>query len=188
MNDEQLMHKILSRTVKTSSCWFYTGTKSSGYGIVIVDGRERVAHRVSYELVNGKVPDGMELDHLCAVKHCINPEHLQAVTHLENSRRGPQSLRKETKNYLQPSKKKTFLLYIHNERFRDEDKKSALVNRLLEAHYKNISVPQAENTIADAINRGDIVTYGEVPKATSTCPHGSAKGFCKKADCNKKYR
>lgn len=48
----------------------------------------RLAHIVSYEMRNGRVPDGLELDHLCRTPICVNPDHLEAVTHAENLRRG----------------------------------------------------------------------------------------------------
>jgi hypothetical protein len=47
----------------------------------------RQAHRVVYETLAGPVPDGLELDHLCRQKACVNPQHLEPVTHRENMRR-----------------------------------------------------------------------------------------------------
>jgi hypothetical protein len=73
-----------------SGCWFWMGTINwGGYGTIRVsDGRNRVVHRVAYETDIGPVPDGLVLDHLCRVRCCCNPQHLEAVTHLENVRRG----------------------------------------------------------------------------------------------------
>jgi hypothetical protein len=45
---------------------------------------EQRAHRVSYRLFKGEIPEGTEIDHLCKMKCCVNPEHLEAVTHAEN--------------------------------------------------------------------------------------------------------
>lgn len=74
---------------RTSKCWLWTGSKSTGgYGRVFWDGKQRQAHRIAYELVTGAIPGGMELDHLCRVRHCVNPAHLQPVTQKENLRRG----------------------------------------------------------------------------------------------------
>jgi hypothetical protein len=47
-----------------------------------------IAHRLSYEWLVGPVPEGMELDHLCRVRHCVNPSHLEVVTHSVNVIRG----------------------------------------------------------------------------------------------------
>lgn len=72
-------------------CHVWTGTKTTGgYGQTRVRGglRRRYAHIAAWEAVNGPVPDGLELDHLCRVTSCCNPEHLEAVTHAENIRRG----------------------------------------------------------------------------------------------------
>ncbi len=75
-----------------SGCWLFSGSKhKDGYGLVKVDGRTRKAHRVMYEDLVGPVPPGVELDHLCRTPACINPAHLEPVSHLENVRRGAQT-------------------------------------------------------------------------------------------------
>lgn len=64
-----------------NSCWIFAGGfTSSGYG----DIGGQSAHRVMYENSVGEIPLGLEVDHLCMVKACINPVHLEAVTHREN--------------------------------------------------------------------------------------------------------
>ena len=50
--------------------------------------RTEWAHRVSYELFRGPIPDGLQIDHLCRIRHCVNPDHLEAVTQRENILRG----------------------------------------------------------------------------------------------------
>lgn len=71
-------------------CWIWTGAKSNaGYGTVRIDYQQMPAHRAAYELLVGPVPDGLELDHLCVNPPCVNPAHLDPVTHAENMRRGP---------------------------------------------------------------------------------------------------
>ena len=74
---------------KTDSCWLWTASKSSdGYGGFRLAGKMVRAHRFAYELLVGPIPDGLELDHLCRVRECVNPKHLEAVTLQENIRRG----------------------------------------------------------------------------------------------------
>lgn len=74
-----------------SGCWLWTGASTgTGYGQVRIGGRKgkcTVAHRHAYTRLVGEVPLGLELDHLCSQRCCVNPHHLQPVTHLENIRR-----------------------------------------------------------------------------------------------------
>lgn len=68
-----------------SGCWEWTGATSGyGYGQIGIGKKRQKAHRVSWELVNCPIPDGMELDHLCSNPKCVNPYHLRAVTHAQN--------------------------------------------------------------------------------------------------------
>ena len=72
-----------------SECWLWTGSKDTpGYGRVQIDKKQVCAHRMAYELCVGPIPDGLELDHLCRVPLCVNPEHLEPVTRRENLLRG----------------------------------------------------------------------------------------------------
>ena len=71
------------------SCWEWTGSlQSAGYGHIWVGGDKHssLAHRVSYELHVGPIPDGLEIDHLCGNKKCVNPEHLEAMSRAEHAR------------------------------------------------------------------------------------------------------
>lgn len=75
--------------VDQSGCWLWTGAlKASGYGRVRVDKREWAAHRLMYVLYVGEVASGLDLDHLCRVRRCVNPEHLEPVTRAVNLQRG----------------------------------------------------------------------------------------------------
>ena len=72
-----------------SGCWIWIAGKSTaGYGGLRIDGKDYLAHRFMYEKLVGPIPVGMSLDHLCRNPSCVNPEHLEPVTHQENVRRG----------------------------------------------------------------------------------------------------
>lgn len=68
-------------------CWEWVGNITGGYGQFSVDARPTVAHRVAYELLVGPIPRGLEVDHLCFNKTCVNPQHLEPVTRHENLKR-----------------------------------------------------------------------------------------------------
>jgi hypothetical protein len=68
----------------TGFCWEWGGGLMGGdYGTF----DNRAAHRFAYEFLVGPIPDGLHLDHLCRVRHCVNPDHLEPVTVEENNRR-----------------------------------------------------------------------------------------------------
>lgn len=75
-----------SKVEKVDTCWLYSGTlNDQGYGIVSYGHTRKIrAHRYSYELVNGPIPEGMVLDHICRVRNCVRPIHLRVVTRGEN--------------------------------------------------------------------------------------------------------
>ena len=87
---DRLMAKVSMEP--NSGCWLWLGADNgNGYGVIGL-GRDSdgiaLAHRVAYELFRGPIPDGFEPDHTCRVRCCINPWHLEIVTHAENVRRG----------------------------------------------------------------------------------------------------
>lgn len=73
----------------STGCWVCSGWNTGdGYAKIRVNGRCRVAHKALYEELVGPVPDGLLLDHRCRVRACVNPKHLEPVTHRENTLRG----------------------------------------------------------------------------------------------------
>lgn len=85
-----LSDRFWPKVKKTDTCWLWTASiRRDGYGQIRgEDGRNLSAHRVAYASVIGPVPIGLELDHLCRVRRCVNPAHLEPVTHRENDIRG----------------------------------------------------------------------------------------------------
>jgi hypothetical protein len=79
--------------VDGNGCWVWTGSLTTsdpavGYGRFNASGKLVQAHRWSYEHHVGPIPDGLVIDHLCRVRRCVNPAHLEPVTNAENIRRG----------------------------------------------------------------------------------------------------
>jgi hypothetical protein len=75
--------------MSATGCWEWTKRLNpGGYGSFRANGRRAGAHRWSYELHVGPIPAGMDIDHLCRNRKCVNPHHLEPVTRSENLRRG----------------------------------------------------------------------------------------------------
>lgn len=87
--DDRLPERFWSKvTVSEDGCWLWIGAKlNDGYGLRKREGRTWLAHRDAYEHLVGPIPDDLETDHLCRVRECCNPAHLELVTHAENLRR-----------------------------------------------------------------------------------------------------
>lgn len=74
----------------STPCWIWKGGTTKGYGIIGMRNPNKTisAHKYYWEQKNGPMAEGFELDHLCKHTLCVNPDHLEAVTHQENLRRG----------------------------------------------------------------------------------------------------
>lgn len=87
--------KFWERAIPSEGCWLWDGVvnRANGYSqyLIRVDGTVFTlrAHTWSYLLHHGPVPDGLEIDHLCRTRECVRPDHLEAVSHLENMQRSP---------------------------------------------------------------------------------------------------
>ncbi len=71
-----------------SGCWLWKACRDDGYGKFGVGRSVVLAHRLAYEALVGPIPEGMQIDHRCRVRHCVNPAHMEPVTHQENILRG----------------------------------------------------------------------------------------------------
>lgn len=93
INDLESVKKRLLKKVKVdgiTNCWIWIGAAIPlGYGRFSWKPCGGYAHRAAYMLFKGKIPSGKELDHLCRVPSCVNPDHLEAVTHKVNTYRSP---------------------------------------------------------------------------------------------------
>lgn len=81
--------RFWSKVAKTDTCWIWSKVKLNGYGYISLQGKEYCAHRVSYEMSKGEIPRGVEIDHTCHNRACINPDHLRTATKKQNAENLP---------------------------------------------------------------------------------------------------
>ena len=93
LTTDERFHKKYA--IRQDGCWEWQGSvipqRASGhnfYGVFYWDGKQGYAHRYAYEQAHGAMPEGLVTDHLCRRTRCVNPDHLEPVTHKENILRG----------------------------------------------------------------------------------------------------
>lgn len=83
------MDTVYAKIDKTSTCWLWTGTLNVyGYGLAWYGKKLHMAHRLVYEHEREPIPKGMVTDHICRVRKCVNPDHIEIVTNGANVLRG----------------------------------------------------------------------------------------------------
>lgn len=82
--------RFWSKVEFTETCWLWTGgQQGGGYGHFMAHRESQyLAHRYAYAFCVGEIPHGLTIDHLCRIRNCVNPDHLEAVTQKENAARG----------------------------------------------------------------------------------------------------
>jgi hypothetical protein len=98
----RITHKVEKRfwekVEKTESCWIWKSPANcSGYGVIKIDGINRTAHRVSYAIKHGKIPENLFILHKCHNRKCVNPDHLYSGTQMDNVK--DEIDRKNTRHY-----------------------------------------------------------------------------------------
>lgn len=87
--DFRAIERFWSKVDQDGPCWLWTaGCTSRGYGAFTANSRQRLAHRVAYQLLIGPIPQGLTLDHLCRRRNCVRPDHLEPVPAGVNVLRG----------------------------------------------------------------------------------------------------
>lgn len=94
MDDPLINSRFWSKVDASGDCWIWTGSINpvNGYSHTYWGGHTNSGHRAAYEMLVGPIPEGLQLDHLCRVRACVNPDHLEPVTARENVRRSPSAL------------------------------------------------------------------------------------------------
>jgi hypothetical protein len=85
---DAVAERFWSKVDASGICWEWKAAKARGYGRFGVGSKVVLAHRWAWLNLVGPIGEGLELDHLCRNRACVNPDHMQPVTHTENVRRG----------------------------------------------------------------------------------------------------
>lgn len=85
---DEFVERFWSRVEKTETCWLWKGPLNNGYGAVRAFNQATNPHRAAWRLLVGPIPPTMQIDHLCRVRNCVNPAHMEIVTGKVNTLRG----------------------------------------------------------------------------------------------------
>lgn len=158
---ERFMDKISYAKISTvieykdTECWSWDGARNEkGYGHFRHLEKTKKAHRYSYEYFVGPIPDGLTIDHLCRVRHCVNPKHLEPVTTQENTARGEAGKMNREKTHC-----------IHGHPFNEEN----TYRRICQGHWRRdcIECRKAARKRCTIKRRRSGVNFGTLDKITS---------------------
>ena len=85
---QKIQDTFWARIEKTEQCWLWMGQRVTGYGVFQIGRKNFRAHRLSYTILRGPIPEGLTLDHLCRNRICVNPDHLEPLALRDNILRG----------------------------------------------------------------------------------------------------
>ena len=82
---KSIQERFAEKVRQTNTCWYWLGAPTAkGYGTIGYQGKTWYAHRLSYLLNKGEIPEGLQIDHICHTRICVRPEHLRVVTNKQN--------------------------------------------------------------------------------------------------------
>lgn len=87
MNKRLADHMVKRISIDRAGCWIWSNTTPQNYARLLIWGKAMLVHRLSYMLASGPIPEGFQIDHLCKVRSCCNPQHLEATTPSLNNAR-----------------------------------------------------------------------------------------------------
>lgn len=138
MTTEQLDRFMAKVDYASGACWTWTAAKGpNGYGYFGANSGSRLSHRISYEHFIGEIPDGLQIDHLCRNRACVNPTHMEPVTPVENTRRGTAGEACRARNVRSKGRAKPTRSPLHRER---------VIAALQRVHESNIGRTHTEAT------------------------------------------